>query len=350
MQTIFSFLKKTLSFLRKKWKLILILAVILVVGSFLFRRSQASKEKVLKTITPEKAHLIKTLDVSGIIDAKDRATLRFAGGGKIVYLGAKEGDLVKRGQAIAKIDTRDLQKRMQQDLNLYFNERMDFDQGVANRTDLAPTNTLNRTAQKEQKNLENSVLDVEVRDITIRNATLSSPLDGILVSNPVSVTGTNVLATDAFEIINPQSLVFRATVDQADIAQVKKGQATEINLDPYPDQKITTTVNYIAYKSSQSSTGTVYIVEMAIPNNYQYSELEHYRLGMNGDAKIILDEKENVLAIPLSTTKERDGKTFVTVKTGDKTTAEKEIHVGLETDDKVEILSGLTENDQVILP
>jgi hypothetical protein len=82
--------------------------------------------------------------------------------------------------------------------------------------------------------------------------------------------------------------------------------------------------------------------------------LEKYRLGMNGDAKIQLAKKSDILKIPLNTTIERDGKVFVKVKTGEKNgrpqTAEKEIQVGIQTEEEVEVVSGLSEQDQVVLP
>lgn len=350
MQKIVHFFTQVRRFFQKRWKLLTIIAIVLLAIGFWQYRRRAGQKVEMTFIAPERTKLTKTLDVSGIIDAKEKATLRFAAGGKVTYIGAKEGDTLKRGQVIARIDSRELQKRLQQDLNLYFNERMDFDEARDNRKDVAITNAMEYNAQREQKLLENSVLSVEIRDIAIKNNTLTTPIEGILVSEPTSVAGINLLATDAFEVINPKTLVLRATVDQTDISQVKKGQTAKITLDAYPDQEINTTVNYIAYKSAQSSTGTVFVVELPIPADYQYAELEHYRLGMNGDAKIVLAEKEGVLTIPLNTTKERDGKTYVSVKTGEKTTEEREIKKGLETDDRVEVVEGLKETDQVLVP
>ncbi|HPS40940.1 MAG TPA: efflux transporter periplasmic adaptor subunit, partial [Candidatus Woesebacteria bacterium] len=58
-----------------------------------------------------------------------------------------------------------------------------------------------------------------------------------------------------------------------------------------------------------------------------------------------------VLTIPLDAISERDNKTFVKVKAdNDEQQVEREIKVGLESDDKVEVLEGLSESDQVVLP
>ncbi len=62
------------------------------------------------------------------------------------------------------------------------------------------------------------------------------------------------MASDYFEIVNPESLQFIAEVDEADIAMVKPGQEATITLDAYPDQEYNTYVDYVAYTSSQSTS------------------------------------------------------------------------------------------------
>ena len=71
---------------------------------------------------------------------------------------------------------------------------------------------------------------------------------------------------------------------------------------------------------------------------------------MNGDATIELTKVEQALTVPLNATRIRDDKIYVDVRTGEKTTEEREITTGKETDDVVEVLSGLSESDQVLLP
>ena len=337
---------------RHHWKLSLILVVIIGGAGFWYLRSKQGSAAKVQTEHPQRGYIAQTIDVSGVVDAKEKASLRFAAGGKVVYLGAKEGDTVKKWQTIATIDARDLQNRMQQSLNTYFDQRMSFEQNADNRKDLAPTNALDRTSQTNQKDLETSVLNVQLGDIAIQNTVLSTPIGGVLVSSPTNVTGVNLFATDVFTIINPQTLIFKAAVDQADVSSVHKGQKVRIKLDAYPDEKIETTVNYISYSSSQSSTGTVYIVEMALPLGANVNPLERYRLGMNGDASLIMAEKDNVLTISLGDVKDKDGKKYVMVRSKQKgqPDQEREIQTGLENDTNVEVISGLTEQDEVVVP
>ncbi len=338
---------RSLEFFKKNWKRILIILVILgVIGGGKAYQDQKNKP-VLTFEHPQYQDLTKVLEVSGIVDAKEKANLRFAAGGKIVYLGAKEGDFVKKWQTIATIDRRALEKQLQQDLNVYMKERWDFDDTVEDFDYHVETLDTRRSLDKTQWDLENEVLDVEIRDIAITNTALSAPFAGVLVSAPTSVTGVNVLATEGFELVNPDTLTFRAAVDEADISLVSKEQNAEIFLDSYPDEAIPSQVSYIAYKSNASSTGTIFVVEFPIVGE---NLLNKYRLGMNGDVEIILDTRKNVLTVPFEATRERDDKVYVDIRVEDDEYEEREIEVGLETEDYVEVASGLSENDEILIP
>lgn len=329
----------------KRWWLIGGLIVLLVIGRGFYKRAQS--QKTLTFVSPTRENLVKTLDVSGVVDAKEKASMHFLAGGKIVYLGAHEGDAVKKWQTIATIDRASLSKTQEKDLNLYSKERLDWDQQLADINNRTIDQTELRTVQKNQLDLNNSVIDVQLAAIAVSNTVMSSPVKGILVSSPTNVPGVMLGPTDSFLIVNPDTLIFRALVDESDIASVQKNQTATIQLDAYPNETIDSAVDYIAYQSSLGTSGTVFAVQFPIS---AVTDLEKYRLGMNGDVHIKLEEKDGILTIPLIATRERDGKTYVDVKTGPKTTAEREITIGLTTDEKVEVVSGLTESDQVVLP
>lgn len=335
-----------LSAIKRRWKLTLLLLVVVGVGFFLYQRSRPTQE-IIQTTNPQMEDITKTLEVTGVVDAKEKANLRFAVGGKIVYLGAKEGDVVRKGQTIATIDGRELQKVLQQNLNIYMQERNDWENTLDDTKDRVLPAEEKRMVNNEQLTLNNRVLDVEIRDIAIQNTVLSAPFSGVLVSSPTSVTGVNLMATDLFELINPETMIFKAIIDEDDIGQVQIGQPVEITLDAFPDEPIYGSIATIGYKSQQSATGTVFIVEIPIVGS---NLLTRYRLGMNGDVAITLDTRSAVMTIPLDATRNRDGKTFVDILVAENQTEEREIQVGLETEDVVEVTGGLALTDQVVLP
>jgi RND family efflux transporter MFP subunit len=341
------FVAGVVSFIRSRWKLLLILILIAaLVGFYFYRRNQAAAP-TYKFVRPEVRDLTKTLEVSGVVDAKQKANLRFALGGKLVYLGAKEGDWVKKHQTIATIDQRELQKRLKQDLNAYVRERWDWET-TQDQTDynVEPLET-RRSLDQQQTQLNDTVLNVEIQDIAISNTYLTAPFAGILVSTPVTTPGVNIAATEAFELVDPDTLVFKAAVDEADIATVSLDQPAQIELDAYPDKPFASYISAIGFKSQQSSSGSIFVVELPIEGE---DLLNRYRLGMNGDVTIKLETKPSVLVIPLDATRQRDESIFVDIRTGENTVEEREIKIGLETDEYVEVLSGLTVDDEVVLP
>lgn len=332
--------------IRRVWIIIGVVALLLI-GGLLWWKSQADAKKNEKVFEqPQTRTLEQYLEVSGEVDAKEKASLAFLAGGKITYVGAKVGDRVKKWQTLASIDLRDLQKTLQKNLNNYMIERLTFDQNREDRRDIQGDSTINTENAQDQFTLNNTVLDVEVRDIALRNGSIYSPINGILVASPTEVPGTMVLGTDDFVVVNPETMIFSADVDEADISKITEGMSGTVKLDAYSSIEIPVTVRRIAFESSESSTGTVFAVEFDLPKDHQNIE---YRLGMNGSVKILIRRQDSALSIPLRSVVERDGKNYVDVQVGEGKTEQKEITLGLETDDYVEVTSGLSESDKVLV-
>lgn len=335
-----------LVFLKKRYKFLLIILTLALAG-FWYMQSRTSKQVKLTYVSPVREDIVSSITVSGRVDAKEKARLRFVSGGKLVYLGAKEGDSVKKYQSIATIDRSTLQKQLNQNLNAYMQERYDFENTKDDIKDKSLNTKETRFVAQQQYDLDNKVINVEIQSIAIANTTIYSPFEGILTVAPTAVGGVQLLASDYFEVVNPKTLIFHANIDEIDLHRIEKGQSTEIVLDAYDGEKIDTAISYISYTSSESSSGTVFLVEF--PINSQ--DINKYRIGMNGDALIKIAEKKNVITIPINAISERDGKVFVNVKANNKEQKiEREIKIGLESEDKVEVIEGLNENDQIALP
>lgn len=332
--------------IREHWLWILIVVVILAgLGYWQWTKIQAA-EKALSFETPQRETIERTISSSGIVRADRVARLRFLAGGKVTYVGAKEGDWVKKGQSIAVIDRAALQKQLQQNLNSYERERYDWEGFKEDIKDTASTNDLERSVKSNQLNLTDTVLSVEIQDIAIRNTVLTAPFAGILTVAPTTVAGVQLTAADFFEVIDPESLQFVARIDEADIAKINEGQSAEIILDAYRDEPIASTVEKIAYSAVETGSGTQFEVEFPL----SATAVDRLRLGMNGDVTIKLGKSENALTIPLLATRTRSGNTYVDVKVDGNKTEEREIETGIETDERIEVVSGLSETDQIAVP
>lgn len=342
-----SIFRKTQRFFRRNWVWMLIAGVIVGGGGYWYWQSVQSEPVAVIYQNPTRETISSNIDSSGIIQAKEVARLRFLSGGKVVYVGAKEGDSVKKNQTIASIDKASLAKQLEQNLNNYEMQRYDFEQFNDDFLKDKPLNErLERNAKKNQLTLDNSVISVEIQDIAIRNSYLTAPFSGILTKSPTNVSGVQLTSADYFEIVNPNSIFFVARIDESEIGNVSISQQATITLDAFPDESIETNVQSIGYQSIETGSGTQFEVTFPIPPVWQ----ERVLLGMNGDASILLAEEQNALVIPLIATKQRDGTTYVDVKTGENQVEEREITLGIESEDDVQVLSGLSESDLVAIP
>lgn len=353
--TVPSIREKVAVFLRRRWKLVSILAIVVVAGGLFYQRTQAQRaaENERTFVAVERGTLTKSLEISGVVDAKEKARMRFAAGGKVVYLPVQEGDYVEKYDTIATIDRATLNEQLDTELNNYLQQRWSWEttrdtyvEGGTNMDQPIPNLEDRRTVDIEQFKLNNAVNAVEIRNIAIRDTVLSAPFAGIVTSMPTSTTGVQLGITDYFELVNPDTLIFRAFVEEESVADLRELQGATVELDAFTDAPIDTTIEFISFVSATLNNSTVYPIELPLAG---MTELP-VRIGMNGDAQIIVDERADTLSIPLNATRERSGTTFVDVRISDTEVEERAIEIGLETDDRVEVLSGLSEGDEIVLP
>ncbi len=318
------------------------LVIIIIAGFIFWPRSP----EVIETQTVKKTTITSSLSATGCVNAHSSANLTFLAGGKLVYLGIKKGDHVKKGQVIAVLDQRSMQKTLEDDLRDYSKQRNKFDQVKDDNQNRTPQGALNDTMKRiledNQYDLEKAVISVELQALAKEQSVLTSPIDGIVTRADVTATGVNISATTSFGIVDPTTVDFEIDIDEADIGKVKAGQMVSVSLDAYPDQKIPLTVTAIDFTTHETSTGgDAYTVTVELPTNDNLA----YRIGMNGDAEIILNEKNDVLSIPLSSISD-DG--FVYIKNNEDFEKRK-IKTGLQNDTEAEVLSGVEENEEVAL-
>lgn len=328
----------------KAHRVVVVLVVLTILSAWFFfaRRPKDSYDEY----SPSRADISDTLELSGKVRAEKSASLKFLAGGLITYLGPKAGEPVKKWQTLSAVDTRQLQKTMEQKLNLYAIQRATFDQTIDDNNNSIPSgelgNTLKHLLEKNQYQLDNTVKDVEYQDLYLKLSRIYSPLDGILVQSPITTTGVQVSATDAWIVVDPTTLYLSADLDETDLKRVSVGQKVIVSLDAYPDTKISSTILSIAYSPKETTTGTTYEVKIGLSE----ADSQSLRLGLNGTAAVILRENKNVLTLPASAISSNLGKPFVYLKSGNKY-SEKSIETGIENGGIIEILSGVSEGDHV---
>lgn len=280
-----------IKFIKIRWYSVLI--VLAILGFIFYRFSgiwvgNIKQKPIVATSTEANQDIEEALSLSGKIDAEEKVSLHFPAAGKMVWVGVKEGDFVQKFQGVASLDQRELQKKLSRFLDTYMDSRWSFDQAKDDNSEQETgglteklRNKAKRLIDQAQFDLNKSVTDVEIQNLAIESAFLSTPIEGIVTKVTTPFAGVNVTATEAeFEIVNPQTIYFSILADQTEVVNLKEGMRGEIVLDSYPDKKISGTVSKISFTPKEDETGTVYEVQMSLDiDNSGYQ----YRLGMTGD-------------------------------------------------------------------
>jgi len=345
----------------KNKKLILLILVIIVVvgGGYVFLRrnagllstsSQSSTEVMAKFVN-------STITADGTVTAQNQARLNFQMGGKLVYLPFKEGDSVTVGQTIAQLDTYTLQRELTAALNVYRAARDSFDQTQQNSQDnvlraqqnsiytnanIAQTDAVSaavqRIADQNQANLDNSVVNVELANYALQLSTLTSPINGIVTQEDVTVSGVNVTPVTTFVVADPDSMVFRANIPTESIYYVSVGSNVTLTIDGIKDKIMGTVAKIYPSKVILPSGQAVYQVDIQSDDLRKMAKLDE------AGRAIIGTNSENVALVPAWTVL---GGKYVWI---DDNGAPKliQVTVGEIHGNEIEINSGLTAGEKII--
>lgn len=333
------YLKKLFDNLKKRKKLFFFFIAGLIVFAFFLRpKTQA----LIETQTVKKTLLTQSISVGGTIKAQKSIDLSFPISGKLVYLAVSKGDRVSSYQTIATLDQRTAQKNLENALIAYATARNTFDQTLENYQNRTPQQALNdamkRILENNQNDLNKAVVSVELQSLAKEQSVLTTPISGIVTRTDVKSAGVNITPAAVFTITDPDSLIFDIDVDEADIGKIKIGQKVRVTMDAFPDKVLKSAVDSIDFVSHTTANGgNAFTVEAGLPQK------EEYRVGINGNAEIILAEKTNVLTIPLSSIFDNN-KIFVKTQKGYE---KKTIALGLQSDTDAEVVKGLSENEVI---
>lgn len=247
-----------------------------------------------------------------------------SGSVEVEALLVNEGDYVTSGTPIFRMKSKDAEKILQT-----YKDAMD----------------------SAQEKVESAQSKVDSTKDSYENYTITAPISGQVITKSVKA-GDNVSknssgSTTMAVIYDLSEVTFEMSVDELDVRSVKVGQKVEITADAIEGKTFSGTVTNISLESSQSNGVTNYPVTVTL------SEVGDLLPGMNVDGRIILDEAEDTLMVPVDALM-RGSRVYV--KDDTVTQAEGsvpagfravEVETGLVNDEFVEILNGLTEGETV---
>ena len=357
----------------------------------------ASRSKVeldpSKLVAVEKGDIARSVVATGKIEPLSKVEVKSKASGIVKRIMVEAGDHVRNGQVLMELDREELQARQKEasatllssqaallrtqveaqgpdlpflKLGLERARRL-YEQGLVatsivedsekayemglNKQHAAKANvSVNRAeVARAQAALERAQND-------LRNATIFSSMDGLVLSRNVevgdAVSSILVMGSDATNLMvlgDVGSVFVRGKVDEADVGKISVGQQARITVESFKDKKFAGKVTRIAPLGAEKDNVTTFEVKVSIEN--PSGEL---KANMSANAELIREEKKSVLLVPeAAVVYDKDRKTFLELPDpkGENGRRKVSAQIGISNGVKTEVVSadGVKEGDKVVL-
>ena len=249
-----------------------------------------------------------SVTATGTIEPVTSVTVGTQVSGIVAHLYVDYNSMVKKGQVIAELDKTNLMSELAsaranlssakssltyQSAN-FERYKMLYSKGLISANDFEQVRLSYEQAQQQVKTATENVKKAETN---LGYATITSPIDGIVLSKSVeegqtvaASFNTPELFTIAQDLTNMQVI---ADIDEADIGEVKEGQRVSFTVDAYPDDTFEGTVTQVRQEATTESNVVTYQVVISAPN----ADLK-LKPGLTANVTIYTREVKNVLAVP----------------------------------------------------
>ena len=259
-------------------------------------------------------------------------------GGVVEWVGVTEGDTVKAGQAIARIDLAALRASLDR---ARANVSLAEDQ-LRRRKDLFARNVL-AGEELEQAQNELTVARTVLREAQVAHdhGIVTSTLGGVV--NKVHVDpGEFVGEGDPVaDIVDAATMRINFNVPESDVRYLTQGQSAEVSVDAWPGESWPGKVDFVAWKADPATR--TFQVRVVVDN-----AAGKIRPGMIARAAFLRREVRDALSVPLFTVQDKGGERVVFVEEGGVAKA-RTVQLGVIEGDRVQVVSGLAAGERLIV-
>ena len=293
---------------KKGWIGIGVVAVIVIFA--LVKCTGGKKEEKISfdTAKVEKTNIQTSITATGTIEPVTSVTVGTQVSGIVSHLYVDYNSVVKKGQVIAELDRTNLISELntakanlssaQSSLNYqqsnYNRYKELYNKGLVS-ADEYESARLQYLQAKEQVNTSKE--NVQKAQTNLGYATITSPIDGVILSKSVEEGQTVAASFNTPELfVIAQDLTDMrviADIDEADIGGVKEGQRVSFTVDAFPDDQFEGRVTQVRQQATTESNVVTYEVVISAPNN----DLK-LKPGLTANVTIFTLEKNDVLAVP----------------------------------------------------
>lgn len=360
----------------KKLLILVLIAALLggLIGFSQYRQAQQSVQVSTALVTD--GALADSILASGNLEFNTQIQIRSEVTGRVLEVLVEEGDVVKQGQLLMRLDPTAFQADVNRTRALVRSQQIDIQRAQAQLADFKRQfdrqHRLFEVALVQQETIDSlqNHLDIAHINVAAAEAALEqgkaslamaedslsktiyrAPIDGLLSTvdikpgETVIAGSTNIIGSPLMTLADPSAILAELRVDEADIANVHMGQRAEIFAAAYPHQAIPGEVIQIATSArymdqSQSLSFRVKVL-------LQPGDINLYP-GMSCRAELILSEQDAAIQIPIAAIQRDNEIAFVwTVEDGN--ISKRPVVLGLATDIAQEIVSGLALDEEVII-
>jgi len=352
---------------------VIILLVIVVV--FLTGKKGRSEKVGGEVFAVKKGNVTNFTEQTGIIKAQVGAIVKVGtrATGELIQLRYQVGDYVKKGELIAKIDDREkianhrnLKAQIEEQRKDLAAKEAQYQYSKINyeREErlLKQEFTTRDSVDKAKRELDVAIAQVELGrakvmaaeeslkalEVSLSYNKIYAPISGY-VSQVTTQEGETVVAglsaVNLITVIDASKLEMWIYVDETDIGRVKPGMKVEYRVDAYRDRRFSGNISLI-YPQPEIKENIVYYLAIV---KIDPKDTTLLKPEMTTHVRIIISEKTDVLVVPNGSVRFESGKNIVYVKSKDKT-ERKEVIPGIRDDKFTEIITGLSENEHVVIP
>ncbi|MBW6477815.1 MAG: efflux RND transporter periplasmic adaptor subunit [Bacteroidales bacterium] len=304
------------------------------------RASEGQRSQSILTSTAQKRDLSDIRTVSAPVVAYLRVYITARTAGQVMEVNFEEGDRVRKGQVLARLDTRRQQAQLRNAEATLKEARLNYDRQktLFEQDVITPAEFENAQVALERAEAEKELWRVEV-DL----GEISAPIDAVVAAKLVEPGTTANVNDRLFTIEDHNLLVMRPALSELDVASLEKGQNLELYFDVFGDKPYLGKIRRI-FPSADGIT-RLFTVEVEID---QVSLDQPVKPGYLARARFVLDDRRNVISVPKEAVVEKNGQQVVFVLSDDREgISRRDVTTGAERDGWVEIISGLEEGKEV---
>ena len=292
---------------KKIWTGVGCVALIAVVA-WLLSGGEKKEGVSFETVKLERQDIHTTITATGTIEPVTSVTVGTQVSGIVAKLYVDYNSVVKRGQVIAELDKTNLTSELnnakanlasaQSTLNYeqanHNRYKTLYDKGLISANDYESARL---SYEKARQTVTSATESVRKAQTNLGYATITSPIDGVVLSKAVEEGQTVAASFNTPELFTiAQDLTDMrviADIDEADIGGVHEGQRVTFNVDAFPDDRFDGQVTQVRQKATTTSNVVTYQVVISAPNK----DLK-LMPGLTANVTIYTLEKNGILAVP----------------------------------------------------